>query len=135
MKVGKRLTCPDDCRLGIKWFEVVAQIVIDLYIFVTLRQYTHLPVKANASGFINATRTQAITAPVAEAFADHLELLIANDIHRTALRPWFGFARAVCRFQLIDRLHGDQMSFLARKAVPIRAEVARMPTIPPTCFP
>ena len=60
-------------------------MAVGVLVIVPLRQFAQLPAEALVAGIVDAAGAPAITAPVAEAFGDHLELLIAHDIHRAAL--------------------------------------------------
>ena len=76
---------PADRCLGIEGLEVEAQVAVGVFVVIALGQLSKLPIKALVAGVVDAAWAPAVAAPVAEAFGDHLELLIAHDVHRAAL--------------------------------------------------
>ena len=76
---------PADRRLEIERFEVVAQVGIDVFMVVALGQFPQAPAIALATGVIPATGAPAIAAPIAQAFADPPQPLVAHHVHGAAL--------------------------------------------------
>ena len=72
-------------RLEIQRLEVEAQVAVGVFVVVSLGQLTQLPTEALVASVVDAAGAPAVAAPVAEALGHHLELLIAHDVHRTAL--------------------------------------------------
>ena len=76
---------PANGGLGIERLEVEAEVAIGVLVVIALGQFTELPTEALVAGVVDAAGAPAVAAPVAEALGDHLELLIAHDVHRAAL--------------------------------------------------
>ena len=83
LRQSPQLHSTDGC-LGIEGFEVEAEVAVGILVVVALGQFTELPAEALVAGVIYTGRAPAVPAPVAEAFGDHLELLVAHDVHRAA---------------------------------------------------
>ncbi len=75
---------PADRCLGIERLEVVAQVAVCVLVVISSRQFTQLPIEPFVAGVVHTTGTPAVAAPVAEAFGDHLQLMVAHDVHRPA---------------------------------------------------
>lgn len=53
--------------LGVERLEVVAEVAVDVFVIVALRQLTELPAKAFAAGIVLARGTPAVASPITEA--------------------------------------------------------------------
>lgn len=64
--------------------EVVAEVGVDVFVIVALRQGAELLAESLATGIVTAGGTVAVAAPVAEGFGNGPQLAIVGE-HRTAL--------------------------------------------------
>jgi len=66
--------------LNIEWFEIIAEVGIDVFVVVALGEFAELPVESFAAGIVFAAGAPAIAAPIAEAFDDGFELDAADYV-------------------------------------------------------
>ena len=74
-----------DGRLRVERLQVVAQVRVDVFVVVALRQLAELPAEAFVTGVVLAAGAPAVAAPVPEAFRQHLEFHVPDNVHRAAL--------------------------------------------------
>ena len=71
-------------RLRVERLQVVAEVRVNVFVVVAFGQFAEFPAEAFMAGVVLAAGAPAIAAPVAETFREHLELHVADDIHRAA---------------------------------------------------
>ena len=74
-----------DGGLGIERLEIVAEVAVDVFVIVALRQLAELPTEAFAAGVVFAGGAPAVATPVAEALGVGFEWRMLDDIHRAPL--------------------------------------------------
>lgn len=75
---------PTDGGLGLQRLEVEPQVAVGVLVVVAGGQFAQLPAETLVAGVLHTTGTPAVPAPVAEALGDHLQLLVAHDVHGAA---------------------------------------------------
>ena len=78
------LLTADGC-LGVERLEVVAEVAVDIFVIVALRQLAELPTEAFAAGVVFAGGAPAVATPVAETLGVSFERWVLDDIHRAPL--------------------------------------------------
>src|SRR3954468_6318214 len=76
---------PTNRRLQIERFQIISEVAVDVFVIVSLRQFTELPAEALPTGVVDSARAPAIAPPVTETFHDYFEAHIARDVHRASL--------------------------------------------------
>src|SRR5271167_4758068 len=62
-----------DRRLGIERLQIVAEMAVDVFVVVTLRQFAELPAEPLVARVVLARRTPAVATPVAQTLDNYLE--------------------------------------------------------------
>jgi len=73
-----------DGGLRVQGLQVVAEVAVDVFVVVTLRQFAELPLESFAAGIVLAGGAPAVAAPVSEGFGVAFEGRAADDIDGSA---------------------------------------------------
>src|SRR6266404_4606954 len=83
LRQALKLHAPDG-GLDVERLEIVAEVGVNEFVIVALRQLAQLPIKSLPARIVLAAGAPAIPSPIAKAFEDVLEFDRANDIDRPA---------------------------------------------------